>query len=76
MQTSTPPDRGLPSDLFTLPRGFQDLSVQLGDDSVFMGVNACPQQGVPLLVQAAQALVRVPVNTERGGGAGLRGGGA
>lgn len=65
-----------PSDLSSLPHGIQYLPVELGDDSVIVGVNACPQQSVSLLVQAAQVLVSVPVNMEWGGGARPRGGGA
>lgn len=61
-----------PSDLSSLPHGVQYLSVELGDDSVVVGVNAGPQQSVSFLVQAAQVLVSV----ERGGGVRLRGGGA
>lgn len=59
-------DRGHqpPSDLPSLPHGIQDLSVELGDDSVIVGVNACPQQSVSLLVQAAQVLVSMLVNVE------------
>lgn len=64
------------SALSMLPHGIQYLSVKLGDDSVIMGVNTCPQQSVSLLVQAAQVLVRVPVNRARGGGARFWGRGA
>lgn len=63
--------RRTPSDLPSLPHGVQYLSVELGDDSVVVGVNACPQQSVSLLVQATQVLVSISLNVERGGGARL-----
>lgn len=48
----------------SLPHGIQDLSVELGDDSVVVCVNAGPQESVSLLVQAAQVLVSVSVDME------------
>lgn len=64
-----------PSCRFSLPRGLQYLPVELGDDSVVVGVNTCPQQGVSLLVQAAQVFVGAPGRLLRGGWVRTRGGG-
>lgn len=64
-----------PSRRFSLPGGLQYLPVELGDDSVVVGVNARPQQGVSFLVQAAQVFVGAPSRVLRGGGVRTRGGG-
>lgn len=57
------------SEITSVPHGVLYLSVELSDDSVFVGVNAGPKQSVSLLEQAAQMFVSALVHMMRGGGA-------
>lgn len=63
-----------PSEVPSVPHGVLDLSAELGDDSVLVGVNSRPQQSVSLLQQPAQVFVGALV-AARGGGGATRGGG-
>lgn len=56
--------------------GLLYLPVELGDDSVLVGVDARPQQGVPLLEETAQVVVGALVHGAGVGGVVLAGGGA
>lgn len=56
------------SEVAPVPHGFLYLSVELGDDSVLVGVNTGPEQSVPLLEKPAQVVVGTLVHRTGGGG--------
>lgn len=60
------------SEVASVLHGVLYLSVELGDDSVIMGVNSSPKQSVSLLKQAAQVFVGAPVHVRLRGGGGAR----